>query len=256
MAVLLLKLILVPLLIGVLSLAGRRWGPLASGWLAGLPWTSGPVALFLALEQGRAFASHAAQGTLMGLVSVAAFCLAYALAAPRWGWTASMLGGWTAFFVVTLTLNRVSVPLIAAFVGTIGVIAAVLTVLPQGGSLEARQSAPWWEIPLRMAAATAIVLFITGAAASLGPALSGLLSPFPIYATVLAVFTHQFEGAGAAVRVLRGVMTGSFTFAAFFAILAASLMTWGITPAFSTATVAALVMHGGGLWLLRSRFTR
>src|SRR3990172_1682278 len=93
---LLLKLILVPVLIGALSLAGRRWGPAVGGWLAGLPWTSGPVALFLALEQGTTFASNAAQGTLMGLVSVAAFCLAYSVTAGRRGWRASLRGGWAA----------------------------------------------------------------------------------------------------------------------------------------------------------------
>ena len=70
---LLLKLILTPLLIGMASVAGRRWGPVVSGWLIGLPLTSAPVALFLAFEQGTTFASRVAQGTLMGLFSQAAF---------------------------------------------------------------------------------------------------------------------------------------------------------------------------------------
>ena len=61
---LLLKLILTPLLIGSISVAERRFGPAVSGWLVGLPLTSAPVALFLALEQGTAFASRVAQGTL------------------------------------------------------------------------------------------------------------------------------------------------------------------------------------------------
>ena len=133
------KLILVPILIGALSLAGRRWGPAVGGWLAGLPWTSGPVALFLALEQGTAFASTAAQGTLMGLVSVAAFCLAYSLTARRRGWTASMLAGWAAFLVATAALNGLTVPLGVAFVGTITVLVAVTAVLPEGAPAEARR---------------------------------------------------------------------------------------------------------------------
>lgn len=47
-----LKLVLTPLLIGMASVAGRRWGPMVSGRLIGLPLTSAPVVLFLALEQG------------------------------------------------------------------------------------------------------------------------------------------------------------------------------------------------------------
>jgi hypothetical protein len=63
-----LKLILTPILIGSASLAGRKWGAALGGWLVGLPLTSGPIALFLALEQGTAFASRAALGILFGLV--------------------------------------------------------------------------------------------------------------------------------------------------------------------------------------------
>ncbi len=57
----LLKLLLVPTFIGIVSLAGRRWGPTVSGWLVGLPLTSGPVAFFLALEQGNVFAAQASR---------------------------------------------------------------------------------------------------------------------------------------------------------------------------------------------------
>ena len=48
MDTLVLKLVLTPTLIGTASLAGRRWGPAVSGWLVGFPFTSAPVALFLA----------------------------------------------------------------------------------------------------------------------------------------------------------------------------------------------------------------
>jgi hypothetical protein len=74
---LVLKLTLTPLFIGLVSLAGRRWGPAITGWLVGLPLTSGPVILFLAMERGEPFAAKAAKGAIMGLISVAAFCLVY-----------------------------------------------------------------------------------------------------------------------------------------------------------------------------------
>jgi len=95
-----------------------------------------------------------------------------------------------------------------------------------------------------MLAATAMVLMITTAAASLGPQLSGLLTPFPVYATVLAIFTHHFEGAFAASRLLRGVVIGSLAFAVFFFVLAGTLSAWGLLNAFGLALAAALVVHG------------
>ena len=67
--------------IAAATLAARRWGFMVGGWLAGLPLVSGPISIFLALEQGPPFASQAAHGTLLGVIAVAAFCIVYALAA-------------------------------------------------------------------------------------------------------------------------------------------------------------------------------
>jgi len=244
MDTLILKLVLVPVLIGVVSLAGRRWGPAVGGWLAGLPWTSGPVALFLAFEQGTAFAAQAAQGTLLGLVSVFAFCVVYTRIARSQGWAVSVLSGWGAFFAATLALNRVAISLIFAFAGVLVAMVATLRFLRAAGPSGTTPVPSVWEIPLRMLAATAMVLMITTAAASLGPQLSGLLTPFPVYATVLAIFTHHFEGAFAASRLLRGVVIGSLAFAVFFFVLAGTLSAWGLLNAFGLALAAALVVHG------------
>lgn len=241
---LLLKLVLVPPLIAGVSLAGRRWGPSVGGWLAGLPWTSGPVALFLAIEQGEAFAANAAQGTLLGLMSVSAFCVVYSVTARRRSWGASVLAGWCAFIVATVVLRRFSLSLIPAFAVVIGVLAGVLTFLPRATSAGSPPVPPRWEIPLRMGAATGMVLAITGAAAALGPQLSGLLTPFPVYATVLAIFTQHSHSAAAAAALLRGVVLGSFAFGAFFFVLAGTLTVWGLPTAFGLSLAAALLVHG------------
>ena len=49
---LLFKLVLVPGLIALVTMAGRRFGPRVGGWLNALPLVAGPVLFFLALEQG------------------------------------------------------------------------------------------------------------------------------------------------------------------------------------------------------------
>ncbi|HJT57053.1 MAG TPA: hypothetical protein VJ761_11200, partial [Ktedonobacteraceae bacterium] len=113
---LLFKLFLTPVLIGLVSLAGRRWGPAVSGWLVGLPLNSGPVALFLALEQGKTFAAAAAVGTLLGQISVACFCLTYSWLSFRFNWIWSLLISWCVFILLTALLEPVSVPLIVTFV--------------------------------------------------------------------------------------------------------------------------------------------
>ena len=249
------KLLLTPVLIGLVSLAGRRWGPAVSGWLVGLPLTAGPVALFLALGLGTAFASRAAQGAILGLVSLAGFCLAYSWLSFRTGWLWSLLVSWGVFFALTFALERVSLPLVVAFLGVIGLLAIVLKLLPSSHRQVPMVNPPGWEILLRMFVATAVVVILTAVASSLGPQLSGLLSTFPLYASILAVFTHRFQDAAAARRMLRGLITGIFTFAVFFLLIAALVERWGIVVTFGLAMMIALLLHGCSLWLMRRYIT-
>jgi len=99
--------------------------------------------------------------------------------------------------------------------------------------------------------ATLFVLGLTGSAALLGPRLSGLLTPFPLFASIVGAFTHSFQGSIAVRRVLRGVIAGSLAFAVFFLIISALIAIMGIAAAFALAILAAIVMQAISLWLLR-----
>lgn len=63
---LLFKVVISPSLVGLASLASRRWGEAIGGWLVALPLTAGPVVFFLAIDQGPLFARSAALGCLAG----------------------------------------------------------------------------------------------------------------------------------------------------------------------------------------------
>ncbi len=245
-----LKLFLAPVLIGLVSIAGRHWGPAVGGWLVSLPLTSAPVILFLAIEQGTAFASRAAQDTLLGIISVASFCLVYCWFSFRFGWPVSMIAGWGAFFALTFIEEGLILPLLFSFVVVIAFLAVILIVMPKSQSKDITINPPRWDTPLRMLVATAFVLGLTGAASILGPQLSGLLAPFPMFTTILAVFTHHFQGADFTRRLLRAVVAGSFTFVTFFLVISLLVNRWGIASAFGLAILAAMVIHGTSLYLM------
>ena len=222
---------------------GRRYGPRASGLLVGLPLTSGPVIFFQALEQGQAFAAHAALGTLTGLIALSAFCLSYGRLAPRAPWLACALAGWASYLLLAWCLLGVELELLASALLVTAVLASVQKLLPRRESSEASSPASAWDLPFRIVAATSMVLLLTGMANSLGPRLSGLLAPFPIYASVVAISTHAHQGGGAALAVLRGVLLGSYGFALFFVTLSSTLVPWGIPSAFAAAASASTLMH-------------
>ena len=251
---LVIKLLLTPALIGIVSLMGRRWGPGVSGWFIGLPLTSAPIALFFALDHGTAFAAHAAQGTLLGLISGDCFCLVYSWVSFRIGWLGSLLLGWGTFFASTFILEHVSLPLVLAFVVVIISLVIMVKLFPDTRGKSEVTSAPPWEVYVRMGVAAVFVLLLTEASTLLGPQLSGLLTPFPVFASILGAFTHRFQGNLAACRLLRGVVIGTFTFAVFFLVIAGTIDRWGIAPAFCLGLLALLVLHTCSLVLMRLNY--
>jgi len=236
------KIILTPLLIVAVSLAGRRWGPKIGGLLAGLPLTSAPVSVFLAVEQGTDFAARAAVGTLSGVGSVGAFCFAYAIVARRWGWVVCTSAGIVSFLFFTGVFRFVALGLISSALVTAGVLGAVLASFPRGAAQSVARQRPAWDLPGRALAATGLVLLLTGLAPMLGGRLSGLLSTFPVFANVLAAFSHIHSGPGATTLLLRGIVLASFGFASFFLVVGWGLPRWGIGFTFAVAIVTAVAI--------------
>jgi hypothetical protein len=268
-----LKLVLTPALIGVVSLAGRRWGPGVSGWLVGFPLTSGPVVFFLSLDHGVRFAAAAAVGSMTGAGAQAVFCVLYGRLARRgrWGW--ALVAGTLGFAVATVIQQSAGLSLAWLVPIVFAVLPAALAFMPAEVRAAGRRGAgappaearlqikdsqilapaplPRWDIPARMVVTTAIVLLLTGFATVLGPRLTGLLATYPLYGAILAGFAHHLQGPGPAIRVLRGLLLGLFAFAGFFLVLALSIESTGIARAFAAAIAAALILQGCALWALR-----
>jgi hypothetical protein len=247
-----LKLVVTPALIGTATLVGRRWGQSVGGWLVGLPLTTGPVAFFIALEQGPAFGAAAAAGSLAGAVAEAAFAVAYGRSAPRAGWLPCLVAGTAAYAVVAAALQGMALGPLALLAVALAALIVSVRLLPSERLGAAAPPPPWWDVPTRMALATAVVLALTALAPRLGATLSGLLATYPLFAVILTAFGHRQEGAGAAVSVLRGLLFGLFSFVAFCLVLSLGLVRLGIAGAFAAAVVVALLVQGASLWRLRS----
>jgi hypothetical protein len=246
----LLKLILAPVIIAGASLIARRWGDNIGGLIIGLPWTSAPLSIFFAIEQGTAFAANAAHGAMLGLLAVAVFCIAYVRFARRFAWQVAALLSILAYLVIVWITDQV----------TIGFWASVI-IIPAGLGLAllligkpAEQSHPippqWWDLPLRMFVATALLIGITTAASSMGPKWSGLLSPFPIFTFVMATFAHSQGGSTSAWRLIRGVIMGIFAYFAFFLVVSLLIQQTSLWITYLLAAIAALGFNG--MAILRS----
>ncbi len=191
MSLLLVKLSLAPLLVVGSSLAGRRWGHEISGLLVALPLVAGPILLITDLERGAHFASRAASASLLGLVALASFVVVFARLSRRHGWASAVAAGWLAFLAVALGFSTVPLPAgvgLALAVGALALAPHLMPPDPHFDEVAPDAELPAWDLPARAIATAILVLSLTGAAAGLGPTLTGVLTPFPISNTVLAAF--------------------------------------------------------------------
>ena len=161
MSVLVLKIVLTPLFIAGASLAQRKWGSAVAGLLAGLPLTSGPVSVFLALEQGRAFAVQSARGTLLGTVAMSAFCVAYARGARRFSWPFALALALAACLVTAAAVSLVLADFLLSAAVALGCLAVLVVLMGRPLQASSTSRVSWWDLPARMLVATLLVVLIT-----------------------------------------------------------------------------------------------
>lgn len=244
------KLLAAPLLILWCSLAARRWGDAVGGWLVGLPLTSGPVALFLALEQGPDFVVQSSAGSLVGVAGQAFFCMAYGAMAAT-GWPAALVAGTLAYVASVGILVPMHLSHAVILVLCFAALALALLSLPRRQKRGVRVPHPWWDLPARMVTVTVLVIVLTSLAEVLGDRLSGVLPTFPVMAMALTVFAHRIQGSASAIEVLRGMAASLYGFAMFFLVLGRVIAGVSLPVAFAAAIAAALLTQAVSWQVMR-----
>jgi hypothetical protein len=99
------------------------------------------------------------------------------------------------------------------------------------------------DLPVRMGAGAAMVVFVTTAGPGFGATISGMLTTIPTVSAVMAIFTHAQEGPDRTVGVMRGMTHGLLGFGTFLAVVGATIVPLGIVPAFALALSAVVVVQ-------------
>ncbi|MBO9532571.1 MAG: hypothetical protein J7513_06340 [Solirubrobacteraceae bacterium] len=244
MAVLLCKLALAPTFVVLVSVIARRFGPRIGGVVGGLPVVAGPILLVLALQRDDAFAAEAARLSVLALAGLSAFVVIAARAPAAWHACGAVLVGWAAFLAIGALVTMLDLPLAAAAIASAAVFAAGLHWgIPAVPHVTSAASRPPHDLLLRAVTAMVMVVAVTSASGALGPAWSGVLAPFPTVTSVLAGFSLAHDPRPTTQRLLRSMLIGFFSFAAFLATIAATLEPWGTVPAFLAALAVTAAMQ-------------
>ncbi len=235
------KLLIVPSMLLLLTLVGRRYGPASAGLLSVLPVFAGPVLFILALEQGNAFAAEAAHGTLLAIVANLVFSLTYAWMALNAGVVLSLLSSYVTYSLTAYLLQFVRLPIELCFAAVIGLLFCAQGGFPKVATQQA-VSPPTgpFDLLLRMVLGASLVLGVTYFAPIFGSRMSGIFAMFPSMTTVLVGFSHHHSGGVFAIALLRGMVYGYFSFAIFCFLLSLSLPNFSLVVSFLIAVPGVL----------------
>ncbi|GAB2576836.1 hypothetical protein [Spirosoma areae] len=235
MNLLLLKLTLIPAVIALVTLAIRKWGNKIGGLIGSMPWTAGPILLFFILEQGKAFGILSIRGAMTGILALISFGFSYSAFSRKLTWFPTLLLSYGFYTATALAVNYLQPGLVVSYALVIGVILLALRFFPTPTAQSPSVRRLPFGIPIRMLVATLFVLVITGLASVLGPNWSGILTPFPIMTSVLAIFAHTLQGSNAAIITLRGLIIGLLGFTTFLFLQAFLLPEFSVGLSFGLA---------------------
>ena len=251
-----LKLTLVPLFLLIVSMSGKWWGPSIAGWLAGLPVVAGPILYLLVLEHGPAFGAHAATLSLSAILASEAFNFAYSWTCRSRPWPIAISAAFAAWLVAAFCLSMVPAsPLWATIIALVAVCFGQ-TFLPRSTAVAAGSPLTRADLVGRMMAGALLTMMVTSLSGWAGATWSGLLAVFPLLGSILSVSSHRAHGPAFVISLMRGMVLGRFSFAAFFLLLSFSLLHQQPSVAFAEATALCMFVQWSTRWLATRRHSK
>jgi uncharacterized membrane protein (GlpM family) len=238
--ILILKLCIVPLFIGLITLAGRKWGSGIAGLMGAFPVVAGPIVIFIALEQGSIFATLTAVSAISATTCLMLFGIAYSWSCIRFDWPLALLIALSVWFVSAFILATCSPGLETSIAIAIGSLLVTPYLLPKM-KIIAPPRTKLHDLPWRMLVGALLTLSVTTLATLLGETWSGILAVFPVIGLVLAVFTHNTLGPAYVTQVYRGMVKGFYSFTAFFVTLSLLLPMSSILIAALSSVLSAIL---------------
>lgn len=244
------KLTVVPLLIWLISHAGRKWGPVVAGSLSAFPVVVGPALFFIAFERGKEFAASAAVGSVSGVLALISFSLAYVWAATRLSWAYSILIALLTYTASVIAINAASLSLYTGGLFVVLVLSVVRNIFPKWRKMQEDKPKLRFDVPVRMIVGGVLVYGLTLTAGTIGPAWSGIFSMFPVTGSVLLVFSHIYQGREFSINLVHGMFLGWCSISLFCMLVSILLKSQSIAFSFTAALISAIAAQSLGFKML------
>lgn len=240
------KAVLTATLVAAVMMAARLFGRRLAGLLAGLPVISAPALLWLAHEQGAAFAAASAVGSLAACAAAPLFAWGFERTARRRGAGAS-LGAATLLLVLGLLAaqplqGRPGLALVAALAVCLAVQRALARRVVVASWVRPLRGEPWISAVL----AGVVVAVVTRGAHELGPFWSGVATTLPVISACALVHLRLAGSPGEVTGFVSGYVPGVAAKAVFLFVFASTAPLleagWALLAALAAGVAAARVM--------------
>jgi hypothetical protein len=257
--VFLLPVVLAPLVIVVISLAERRFGPAVAGRLNAIPLSIALAVLGVAADRGARAGADVAEAAAAHVPAQVAFAIAFAAVIARAGSVAA--GGDAVAAGGDASRRRLArvVAGLAAATAAFAALSLVIATLPPGVAIAAALPALALgrylldggnrvaedreggaaELLARAVVALIFILAVLTAVRTSGPSLGGAIAAFPALTATLAVMIGRTRGPVAVGHLLAGVVQGLTGYLAFCVALAFAAPGLGLAAAPLAAAACA-----------------
>ena len=201
-----LKLLLAPILVVLVSYIQGRWGDGIGGRLIGLPLTTGPFIFIIYIQDGASFAARAAHGVLVGQVALIIFSWVYAVSAMKMSWGRALATGTIACLATGAVLTSFEISLFVLLALLLSAWSLATKFWPTYVIEPKITQIPRWELPARLLVTVVLIVTLTGTASILGPRVAGALSTYPVIISVLGAFSQRRHGPHSTVATLHGLV--------------------------------------------------
>jgi len=220
--------------------------------IATLPVSTGPVYVFLAIDHGPQFISDSALMGVVATTATVAFICAHAIVAQRQATFLSWLAATAAWFVVAWLLQQREWTFLEACVLFFGCFGLAIRALRR---FVVEVKAPpmprvRFDLALRSALVSGVVIATTIAGNSLGPAATGTLATYPVVFTSLVLILQPRCGGLFTASLLVNSLKGLIGFGTALGVLHLASAQWG-SAAGLLLGLAVAIGWNIGLFLLR-----
>lgn len=235
------RLAIAPLAVLAGTLAQRRFGHAVGGLIIGLPLTSLPMLLLVALQHGTGFATTMSNADLIGSLAEVAVILTYVHLSARRSPTLTILGALGAFVAVAGVTHFFTFATPLAGLLALASFAVALRYWPHVDFLVTQPGRH--RLALRVALSATFTFLVISSAGRLGPGLAGLAAALPVMSLIIAFFSHKELGGVASTQFLHGVAKGSFSYVASIFAFTEFLRAGDAWVAFASALAIAVVVQ-------------